>query len=102
MRPLFRLLLLLFAFTLVTGLPEAQAQVKQQTAEEQIKEQQKAKKAREKKIQGEMDAKQEHHRAIQTKKTRRRMKRNKRKSERMRMGKGEPFYRRWFRKKHFK
>ena len=50
----------------------------------------------------ERQRKQDHHRAIQTKKTRRRMKRNKRKSERMRMGKGEPFYSRWFRKKHFK
>lgn len=102
MRPTVKLLLLLFTFTLAAGMPELRAQVKQQTAEEQIKEQQKAKEAREKKIQDEMDAKQDHHRTIQTKKTRRRMKRNKRKSERMRMGKGEPFYRRWFRKKHFK
>lgn len=78
------------------------AQVKSQTAEEQLKEQEKAKAARAKKIDSEMQAKKDHHSAIQTKKTRKRMKRNKRKNQRIRSGKSEPFFKRWFRKRHFK
>ena len=89
--------------TLPMAIPTgASAQVKSKTAEESIREQEKAKAEREKKIAAEQQAKEDHHRDIQTKKTRRRMKKNRKKSERLASGRSVPFYKRWFRKKRFK
>lgn len=81
---------------------QATAQVKSKTAEESMKDQAKAKKQREKESEKAYQSKQDHHRKIQTRKTRRRMKQNTRKAERARTGKSDPFWKRWFRKRHFK
>lgn len=101
-----RHILLISALTIgaqtVLPVQEARAQVESKTAEESIKEQQKAKAEREKKIAAEQKAKEDHHRDIQTKKTRKRMKKSRKKSQKLASGKSVPFYKRWFRKKGFK
>ena len=76
---------------------------KSQNPKKQMKEQQEAKQARVDKFNSEMKAREEHHVAIQDKKTRKRMKKTRKKSERMaRRGTSEPFFRRVFRKRHFR
>lgn len=44
----------------------------------------------------------EKHMTIQTKETQKRMKKNRKKAERMSRGADVPFYKRWFRKRHFR
>lgn len=76
---------------------------KSQNPKKQMKEQHEAKQARVDKFNSEMKAREEHHVAIQDKKTRKRMKKTRKKSERMaRRGTSEPFFRRLFRKRHFR
>lgn len=74
-----------------------------QNPKKQAKEQRDLRKAREDKIEGEMNARAKKHADIQDRKTRKRMKRTRRKSERhMKRGNSESFFRRLFRKRHFR
>lgn len=59
--------------------------------------------AREAEFEKNMSERQERHMQAQTKATRKRMKENRKRSERMnRKGTHLPFYKRWFRKRHFR
>ncbi len=55
--------------------------------------------AAQKKMQEQDKLRREHHKDIQTKETRKRMKKNLKKAERHSWGKDVPWYKRWFRKK---
>lgn len=74
-----------------------------QNPKKQAKEQHDLRQAREKKIDGEMNARAKKHLDIQDRKTRKRMKRNRRRSERhMKRGNSQSFFQRLFRKRHFR
>ncbi len=59
-------------------------------------------KQREKEQDDQLKAREEHHKKIQDKATRKRMKKNLKKAEKQSWGKNVPWYKRWFRKKKFK
>lgn len=67
-----------------------------QSPKQQAKEQSRLRKEREDKIDKEIKAREDYHDSIQDKATRKRMKRNERKSRRIARGKSAPFYHRWF------
>jgi len=90
---LFTLLLSITATTVVAQ------KDKGQSPKEAAKEQSRLQSDREKKIDQEIKAKEKGHRDSQDKQTRKRMKRNLKKSKRMNSGKPQPFYKAWFRKK---
>lgn len=83
--------------TLVSGELSAQKE-KSQSPKAQAKEQAELRKAREEKIDKELQAKEDKHRTIQDKATRKRMKQTSKKSKRLAKGRQVPFYKRWFKK----
>jgi Ni/Co efflux regulator RcnB len=93
----------LFTILLMVSANSVYAQKdKGQTPKQAAKEQGKLKSDREKKIEAEIKAKKKGHVDSQDKQTRKRMKRNLKKTERLKTGKTQPFYKRWFRKKRVK
>lgn len=58
--------------------------------------------SREAEFEKNMTDRQERHMQAQTKETRKRMKENRKRSERINRGTHVPFYKRWFRKRHFR
>jgi hypothetical protein len=93
----FRLAAVFLLLLLTLGFSEATAQKERsQSPKQQAKEQSRLKKEREDKIDKEIKAREDYHDSIQDKATRKRMKRNERKSRRLARGKSAPFYHRWF------
>jgi len=96
------LLGLLMAIFLWTIPQEASAQRRKDkgtTASEAMKDQKSAKEARVKEFDNKMAERRKRHVKVQDKKTRKRMKKNRKRAERIAQGKSAPFYKRWFRKK---
>lgn len=67
-----------------------------------LQDQAERKAAREAEFEKNMSERQDHHMKAQTKTTRKRMKQNQKRSERVNRGTHVPFYKRWFRKRHFR
>ncbi len=96
---------ILISLLLLIGLSTVQAQTKRQQRKESnasMQDQQARKQDREAQFEQELDARRNKHMKQQTKQTRKRMKKNRKRSERIDKGTHLPFYKRWFRKKHFK
>jgi len=90
-------LLTLLFFISVSGF--AQKANKNITAKEGAKVQEKKKKEREEKAAAEYQKRLDQHESIQTKDTRKRMKENRKRSQRYDTGYKPPFYKRWFSRK---
>lgn len=99
----WRLITLLVLFACLFTVDATAQRDRSQNPNKQAKEQRDLKQAREQKIEGQMNAREKKHLDIQDRKTRKRMKRTRRKSERhMKRGNSESFFRRLFRKRHFR
>lgn len=97
-----RLLVLLLAIFLGTGVPaEAQRRAKKET-KKSMKEQSERKADNKAKIFNEYKSKEEKHFEIQDRATRKRMKANRKRQKRLSNGKPLPFYKRWFKKRRIK
>ena len=97
--PLF-LILLLFALGLSTPV-DAQRRARKET-KKSMKDQAERKAERKAALYGEYKQKENKHLEMQDKSTRKRMKANRKRQQRMASGKPLPFYKRWFRKKRIR
>ena len=98
-----RLLNILLITVLLVGANDALAQkVKRQSTKKQMKEQANNKASAQAEIEDRYSKNKDRHSKIQGKKTQKRMKRNRREVHRRYKGTHIPFYKRWFRKRHFK
>lgn len=103
MKTVWRWITLLMLILVLSPLGADAQRDRGQNPKKQAKEQRDLREAREQKVDREMKARSEHHQKIQDRKTRKRMKRTRKRSERhMRRGNSESFFRRLFRKRHFK
>jgi bacterioferritin (cytochrome b1) len=101
MRPKFFVVLILVFLSAVPSLAQSgggNQSSKQITPKDAIDKQ----KQREREQDEQLKAREEHHKKIQDKATRKRMKKNLKKAEKQSWGKNIPWYKRWFRKKKFK
>lgn len=101
---MWRILLVLLTFTVGFG-AEAEAQGRRQQRKQtktQIEDAHERAAAQEAEIDQKLAERREKHMTIQTKATQKRMKKNRKKAERMTRGTDVPFYKRWFRKRHFR
>lgn len=100
-----RLLILLFSLLLMGQAPSAFGQGNRRAKKEtqaSVKDQVERKAEREAEFDKKMAERQERHVQAQTKDTQKRMKKNRKRSERINRRTHVPFYKRWFRKRHFK
>lgn len=88
-------------FTLSSQAVSAQ-RVKRTKTDKQRKEQIDKEGENRARMEEDLSKKQQHHYDIQDKATRKRMKANQKRQQRINSGKQAPFYKRWFRKKRFK
>lgn len=96
------LLVLLIGFALGTAPLHAQDRKARKATEQSMQEQAKAKAASEREFDEKYSMRQNQHVTAQDKATRKRMKANRKRSQRETSGQRVPFYKRWFRKKHFR
>lgn len=97
------LLLVLVALVGFQSSAEAQGRRKQRKqTESQIEDAQQRAIAQEAEIDAKLAQRREKHMSIQTKATQKRMKKNRKKADRIARGTDVPFYKRWFRKRHFR
>ena len=98
-----RLIQILLVFLLVITGGDALAQrQKRQSTKKQIKEQAQNKDSAKAEIAGRYSKNKDHHTKIQDKSTQKRMRKNRKEVHRRNSGRHIPFYKRWFRKSHFK
>lgn len=97
------LIIMCIGVALVASLPaDAQSRQERKETERSMKEQAKAAEAREREFDEKYSMRKNKHVSGQDKATRKRMKANRKRSQREISGKSVPFYKRWFRKKHFR
>jgi hypothetical protein len=97
------LLLLVVALLGYSTAAEAQGRRKERKkTETQIEDAHRRAAEQETEIDTKLAERREKHMTIQTKATQKRMKKNRKKAERMSRGADVPFYKRWFRKRHFR
>jgi len=89
-------LILMFLFIVIPVFGFSQKENKNITAKEGAKIQEKKKKEREEKAAAEYQKRKDQHESIQTKETRKRMKANRKRSQKHDTGYRPPFYKRWF------
>lgn len=92
----------LLGFALTAPPVHAQTRKARKETQRSMDEQAKAKAAREREFDEKYSARQNQHLSAQDKATRKRMKANRKRAERGSYGQHVPFYKRWFRKKHFR
>lgn len=99
-----RILHILLIALLVAGSSDAvcQKREKRVSTKKQMKDQAKNKESAKAEIEGRYAQNKDRHSKIQGKSTQKRMKRNRREVHRRNKGTHIPFYKRWFRKRHFK
>lgn len=99
MRYLILFLLLLFSFAPMDAGAQRDRKQNPEKTQQDAQEKQAERRA---KVKKDLEDNRDRHMSIQDKKTQRRMKKTRKKSQRLAQNKQQPFYKRWFRKKRFK